>query len=148
MARGITQTQINNAVDALLQRGMRPTTEKLRTDLGTGSPNTLARMRDTWWAELAECLAMQARADVTELQTALTDAPRTVKDTQAMLEAMRLTADGERGRLRADLERAVATQDRWLRELDHAREDTKTAVREAKAAHSELAREKARRLRL
>lgn len=64
MARGITQAQVNNAADALLQRGIRPTIEKLRAELGTGSPNTLMRMIDTWWAGLAERLAAQARADL------------------------------------------------------------------------------------
>jgi len=46
------------------------------------------------------------------------------------------------------LERAVAAETRWLRELDHAREDAKVAAREAKAVHQELSREKVRRQRL
>jgi len=224
MARGITQTQVDNAADALLQRGIRPTIEKLRAELGTGSPNTLMRMVEIWWAGLAERLAAQARADVpglpepvqramqtlwseavvtsrqaaeariterehqaeirvrdvnsrlaeaesalataaraqqaaetavtaeqqraAQLQTALTDALGTGKNTQATLEALRRTGDDERARLRADLERAVAAQDRWLRELDRAREDAKEAARETKTVRSELSREKAQRQRL
>lgn len=64
MARGITQAQVDNAADALLQRGIRPTIEKLRAELGTGSSNTLMRMIDAWWAGLAERLAAQASADL------------------------------------------------------------------------------------
>jgi hypothetical protein len=224
MARGITQAQVNNAADALLQRGIRPTIEKLRAELGTGSPNTLMRLIDAWWAGLAERLAAQARADLpgvpesvqrgmqalwteavvaaridaearvaereqkadarlkdvaasqvesqnalaaaqqaqeaaqaaltterrraAELQSALTDALRTLKDAQASVEGLRRNGEDERARLRSDLERAVAAETRWLRELDRAREDAKAAAREAKAMHNEMSREKAQRLRL
>jgi hypothetical protein len=224
MARGITQAQVNHAADALLQRGIRPTIEKLRAELGTGSPNTLMRMIDAWWAGLAERLAAQARADLpgvpepvqrgmqalwteavvaarldaearvaereqqadarlkevaasqvesqnalaaahqareaaqaelaterrrsAELQSALTDALRTLKETQASLEGLRRNGEDERARLRSDLERAVAAETRWLRELDRAREDAKATAREAKAVHNELSREKAKRQRL
>ncbi|TLY49659.1 MAG: hypothetical protein E6K53_12920 [Gammaproteobacteria bacterium] len=44
MARGITQDRVNQAADALLARGERPTIEKVRAELGTGSPNTLLRL--------------------------------------------------------------------------------------------------------
>jgi len=224
MARGITQAQVNDAADALLQRGQRPTLDKLRAELGTGSPNTITRMVDVWWAGLAERLAAQARADLpglpeavqramqivwseatvaarsaadtrvlgreqqvvakeraaeaqlaemttalasaqnglvaaehtlaeerrrsAELQAALSDAFRSLKDTQATLDGVRHTGDEERARLRADLERAVAAEARWLRELDRAREEAKAAVREAKVVHAALIREKAQRQRL
>ena len=64
MARGITQDRVNQAADALLQRGQRPTIDKVRAELGTGSPNTLIRLLEIWWAGLAERLAAQARADL------------------------------------------------------------------------------------
>jgi hypothetical protein len=64
MARGITQLQVDVAADALLQRGERPTIEKVRAELGTGSPNTLTRLLEAWWAGLSERLAAQARANV------------------------------------------------------------------------------------
>ena len=224
MARGITQAQVNHAADALLQRGIRPTIEKLRAELGTGSPNTLTRMVEVWWAQLAERLAALARADLpgvpepvqqamqalwtdavvaarqgadarilareqqadatkqacearlaemtsaveasenrraaaeaalgeerrraAELQTALADALRSVKDAQGTLEALRHRADEERAQLRADIERATVAEARWLRELDRAREDAKAAAREAKTAHTALAREKFEKQRL
>jgi hypothetical protein len=224
MARGITQSQVNNAADALLQRGIRPTIEKLRAELGTGSPNTLTRMVEAWWKGLAERLAAQARADLpglpeavqramqtvwseatvaaratadarvldreqqahaktqdgearlaematlletaqrsreaaeealaaerqraAELQSALSDALQSLKDTQGLRDVVRRSSEEERARQRADLERAVAAQDRWLRELDRAREDAKAAARETRSLKSELSREKAQRQRL
>ncbi|MGH9485667.1 MAG: DNA-binding protein, partial [Terriglobales bacterium] len=56
MPRGITQEQVNVTADALLQAGERPTVERVRAHLGTGSPNTITRMLDTWRLGLAERL--------------------------------------------------------------------------------------------
>jgi predicted nucleic acid-binding Zn-ribbon protein len=56
MARGITQEQVNAAADALVAAGEKPTVEKIRQALGTGSPNTVIRMLDTWRGSLAQRL--------------------------------------------------------------------------------------------
>jgi hypothetical protein len=61
MARGITQDQVNEAADTLLRAGERPTIERVRAALRTGSPNTLIRLLDVWWAALGERLAQQER---------------------------------------------------------------------------------------
>lgn len=53
MARGITQDQVSAAADTLVTAGERPTVEKIRAQLGTGSPNTVTRMLDTWRGALA-----------------------------------------------------------------------------------------------
>jgi chromosome segregation ATPase len=57
MARGITQDQVSAAADALVAAGERPTVEKIRARLGTGSPNTVIRMLDTWRGALATRLS-------------------------------------------------------------------------------------------
>ena len=57
MARGITQEQVSAAADALVAAGERPTVEKIRARLGTGSPNTVTRMLDTWRGALATRLS-------------------------------------------------------------------------------------------
>lgn len=57
MARGVTQEQVDQAIDQLLSDGLRPTIERVRTVLGTGSPNTLTRMLDNWWKALGERLS-------------------------------------------------------------------------------------------
>jgi chromosome segregation ATPase len=56
MARGITQDQVSAAADALVVAGDKPTVEKVRAALGTGSPNTVTRMLETWRSGLAERL--------------------------------------------------------------------------------------------
>jgi DNA repair exonuclease SbcCD ATPase subunit len=56
MAKGITQEQVNAAADALVAAGVKPTVEKIRQALGTGSPNTVTRMMDVWRGTLAQRL--------------------------------------------------------------------------------------------
>ena len=79
MARGITQEQVNDAIEQLLLSGERPTIERVRAALGTGSPNTLTRMLDTWWKGLGDRLAVQRRS------AALPDAPAAVVDAASAL---------------------------------------------------------------
>lgn len=56
MPRGITQEQVVAAADTIVAAGERPTVEKVRAQLGTGSPNTVTRMLETWRQGLAERL--------------------------------------------------------------------------------------------
>jgi len=56
MAKGITQEQVSQAADSLLLVGERPTIERVRAVLGTGSPNTVNRFLDEWWIGLGERL--------------------------------------------------------------------------------------------
>ncbi|GAB3778934.1 DNA-binding protein [Dyella agri] len=59
MAKGITEDQVHAAADALVVAGERPTVERIRTHLGTGSPNTVTRLLDTWWQALGARLTAQ-----------------------------------------------------------------------------------------
>jgi hypothetical protein len=86
MARGITQEQVNEAADAILGTGENPTVEKVRAELGTGSPNTITRMLDAWRGELGERLR--------QLNT-LPDMPSPVG--QAMIELWRLATEHVEG---------------------------------------------------
>jgi chromosome segregation ATPase len=56
MRKGITQEQVNAAADTLVAAGDKPTVEKIRQTLGTGSPNTVTRMLDVWRGSLAQRL--------------------------------------------------------------------------------------------
>ncbi|MNK16206.1 hypothetical protein D3C87_343670 [compost metagenome] len=56
MARGITELDVHGAADALVAKGERPTVERVRAHLGTGSPNTVTRLLETWWQGLGRRL--------------------------------------------------------------------------------------------
>jgi chromosome segregation ATPase len=82
MPRGITQDQVNAAADAILSAGENPTVEKVRAELGTGSPNTVTRMLDVWRNQLGERLRQLS---------ALPDLPTPVG--QAMMGLWQLATD-------------------------------------------------------
>lgn len=52
MTRGITETDVWTACDALLLAGARPTIERVRQHIGRGSPNTVSPYLDTWFKGL------------------------------------------------------------------------------------------------
>ena len=54
--RGITAADVERAADALLRQGSRPTIEKVRAEIGSGSPNTINPLLDAWWQRLASRL--------------------------------------------------------------------------------------------
>jgi len=56
MARGITETDVFAACDALLLAGERPTIERVRQKIGRGSPNTVSPMLDAWFKGLGRRL--------------------------------------------------------------------------------------------
>jgi hypothetical protein len=54
--RGIQEAQVWEAADALLQDGLRPTIERVRQKIGSGSPNTVSPMLERWFATLGKRL--------------------------------------------------------------------------------------------
>jgi chromosome segregation ATPase len=62
MARGITESDVHTAADAIVDEGERPTVERIRAYLGTGSPNTVVKWLDTWWQGLGDRLRAQQTA--------------------------------------------------------------------------------------
>ncbi|HFF2105186.1 DNA-binding protein [Pseudomonas aeruginosa] len=61
MAVGVPETDVFAAADAVLERGERPTVERVRLELGRGSPARVGALLDQWWALLAQRLRGEAR---------------------------------------------------------------------------------------
>ncbi|MDM0015763.1 DNA-binding protein [Variovorax sp. J22P168] len=59
--RGIQEAQVREAADALLQEGLRPTIERVRQKIGSGSPNTVSPMLERWFATLGRRLGGDGR---------------------------------------------------------------------------------------
>lgn len=78
MPRGITEQDVFQAANLLLERGDRPTIERVRRELGTGSPNTVNRHLDAWWSTLAKRMA--GKSDAENLPAALADLCRKLYD--------------------------------------------------------------------
>lgn len=54
--RGVGQSDVDRAADAILTQGERPTIDKVRRLLGTGSPNTVTPLLDNWYRRLGSRL--------------------------------------------------------------------------------------------
>lgn len=79
MARGITENDVHTAADALVETGERPTVERIRAHLGTGSPNTVTRYLESWWGGLGRRLTAHRQAVI------LPAAPFAIGDLAAQL---------------------------------------------------------------
>jgi chromosome segregation ATPase len=124
MARGITESDVHDAADELVAKGDRPTVERIRMHLGTGSPNTVTRWLETWWQGLGPRLHSHAA------HLAIPGAPEAVLDLAGQwwsiaLASARDVADHalavDRAQLeadRADLERSSAALDARSRGID------------------------------
>jgi chromosome segregation ATPase len=56
MATGVPETDVFQAADAVLARGERPTVERVRVELGRGSPARVGQLLEQWWERLAQRL--------------------------------------------------------------------------------------------
>jgi len=56
MATGVPETDVFKAADAVLARGERPTVERVRVELGRGSPARVGQLLEQWWEQLAQRL--------------------------------------------------------------------------------------------
>ena len=115
---GLTQAEFDVVADRLLAAGERPTVERMRQALGTGSSLTVQRLLDAWWK------ALGARLNASSAKLALPDAPEEVAALASQLWEQALAAArqhaedalaGERAelaaaRLEADARVAAAEQ--------------------------------------
>lgn len=132
MAIGVPETDVFAAADAVLARGERPTVERVRTELGRGSPARVGQLLEHWWEQLAQRL--KGRALLPEL-------PGDVA--QAFAEAWRLAlAQGESAARTA----LVAEQNALLAEQTALTQERKVwdiALAEAQASVAEHATQRA-----
>lgn len=61
MAVGVPEQEVFAAADAVLARGERPTVERVRLELGRGSPARVGALLDQWWDGLAQRLRGETR---------------------------------------------------------------------------------------
>lgn len=140
MTRGISQADVFAAADQLLAAGERPTVERVRATLGSGSPNTVIRYLDAWWADAGHRL--KAKADlpgmppaVAELATALwaeaIDAASQLA--QADVAQARSELSTERGQLEAQQMARTAEAQRLTDALSRAEQTTTSQATQLEA---------------
>jgi hypothetical protein len=136
-ARGVRQPDVDRAADAILARGERPTIEKVRQLLGTGSPNTVTPLLDAWYKALgARVAGLQASGSQDRAPSAVASAFKLFWDT-AMAEA-RSVADRELASERETLQAAQAELAEQQRVLQATRSALEEGMRLAQEQAAEL----------
>lgn len=135
MASGVPEHEVWAAADAVLARGERPTVERVRTELGRGSPARVGQLLEQWWEQLAQRMKGHAL---------LPDLPGDVAE--AFAEAWRLAlAQGEasaRSAVEADqnalfAKQTALTQERKVWEIALAEAQSKVADHATQRIHAE-----------
>jgi chromosome segregation ATPase len=139
MAVGVPENDVFAAADAVLARGERPTVERVRLQLGRGSPARVGGLLDQWWEQLAGRLrgesrlpglpAEVAQAFVAVWQQASTLAQGSVEQALA----------GQREVLASERETLVAQEARARIESERARQQTVEALTARQNAETRLA---------
>lgn len=136
MPRGITDVEVFAAADALLARGERPTIERVRQELGRGSPNTVNRLLDQWWASLSARMTAKDPNDLpAEVNTAFKRfyeelRRRATESVAGDVERLQASLEAERRSLE-DQRTAVSQQRETLNAVVTAlRQDLATVTRE------------------
>lgn len=123
MARGITEDAVFQVADDLLARGERPTIERVRRTLGSGSPNTVNKHLESWWKRLGQRLSDGKGAigdRPPELERAFGQLWAVAKNLAEQVQSQRIRDE------RAELERAIAAFNEEKLKLEPQRQALKT----------------------
>jgi chromosome segregation ATPase len=139
MAVGVPEHEVFAAADAVLARGERPTVERVRLELGRGSPARVGRLLDQWWARLAERLNGETRlptlpGEVSQAFVAVWQ--QAIHLAQGVAE--RALAE-QRQVLNDERERMAAAEDQARQDMAKARQQAAEAVAGRQAAELRLA---------
>lgn len=138
MAVGVPEHEVFAAADRVLARGERPTTERVRTELGRGSPARVGQLLEQWWDALAKRLAGETR--LPDLPPAVAEAFKAVwvtaseHGTQLAQAAVAETA----AELTQERTRLAENQAEAQRAVDAARAAQTTAETAAQTAEARL----------
>lgn len=138
MAIGVPETEVFAAADAVLARGERPTVERVRLELGRGSPARIGGLLDQWWAQLAERLNGHAR--LPELPPAMSQAFMTIWEqaTQLAREDAERGLAAQREMLTTERELLAAAEARARQQATEARQEVAEALVGLQAAETRL----------
>ncbi|MGE6332523.1 DNA-binding protein [Stenotrophomonas sp. NPDC077659] len=131
-ARGLTDLDVHDAADDIVSQGERPTVERIRAHLGTGSPNSVTRHLDSWWGSVGARLRQRAR------EQERPDVPGAVSALAQRCWNAALEAAAEHARAAGAAEQAVLdahrdqlAAERADRDQERARQNLQLAVAEA-----------------
>lgn len=139
MAVGVPENDVFAAADAVLARGERPTVERVRLELGRGSPARVGALLDQWWEHLAGRLRGETR--LPDLPTEVAQAFVAIWQ-QAITLAQGVTEQAlasQRQVLTEEREALGALEARSRLDVAQARQQTADAVTGRQGAETRLA---------
>lgn len=139
MAVGVPENDVFAAADAVLARGERPTVERLRQELGRGSPARVGALLDQWWSRLADRLSGETRLPALPAQVAQAFVAvwqQAINLAQAAAEAGMAE---QRQILDAERERVAAVENQAQIDSAKFRQQANEAVGDRKLAETRLA---------
>ncbi len=156
MALGVPEDEVFAAADAVLARGERPTVERVRQELGRGSPARVGSLLDIWWGQLAKRVEGETRLpgmprEVTEAFLALWQQATTIAqgvaeqsfptiNQTADLEQLLAERDAQVDDLRAQCQELKNKHDETLSQLGEYREQLHQSQRMLERVEAELGR--------
>lgn len=144
MPVGVPEGEVFAAADAVLARGERPTVERVRAELGRGSPARVGKVLEAWWEALAKRLAGETRLPALPTDVAQAFGAVWASACQAAADAAQAGVAQEREAISQERDR-LASEQRAAREaIAAARTEAETAQREVAALHARLADQDAR----
>lgn len=156
--RGVGFKDVSHAADQLLRAGERPTVEKIRAKIGSGSPNTVGPLLDEWWKRLSGRFDSGPAAfhrlpeAVSHIAEALwlraLDEARGRAVLEQAIDRRGIVQDQERIEIRshvlslreAELDLRVRDRDKTIAELETRLQLLATALKKEQAGRSELIR--------
>lgn len=139
MAIGVPESAVFEAADAVLARGERPTVERVRLELGRGSPARVGALLDQWWEQLAGRLRGETQlpglpAEVAQAFVAIWQQATTMA--QAVIEQ---SVVAQRQVLAEEREQLAMAQEQARRDVAAARQQAGEANAARQAADTRLA---------
>ena len=138
MAVGVPESEVFAAADAVLARGERPTVERVRLELGRGSPARVGALLDQWWEQLAGRLRGETRlpglpAEVAQAFVAIWQQATTLA--QGVVEQ---SLASQRQVLAEEREELLALDTRARLDVAQARQQTAEAISVRQSAETRL----------
>ncbi|MFV0934116.1 DNA-binding protein [Pseudomonas jessenii] len=138
MAVGVPEHEVFAAADAVLARGERPTVERVRLELGRGSPARVGGLLDQWWARLAERLNGESRLPALPAEVSKAFVGVWQQAIEQAHGAAEFALVERRQELDAERERLAAVEDQTCKDLAQARQHATDALAARQAAETRL----------
>lgn len=128
LAVGVPENEVFAAADAVLARGERPTVERVRKELGRGSPARVGSLLDQWWTRLANRLSSETRLPELPAQVAQAFVAVWQQAIHLAQGAADQTLDEQRQVLNVERERVAAVEDQARHDAAQFRQQATEAV--------------------